>query len=180
LRHDLFRHEEMEILVPESRTADAVALVRLVVATCAGVAPAMDRLAVERARALIREAGMEADLHSISGCYTQHYPILFRRVMPDDTLLSMTADAAEPYQAISFFCYEPAHRRAGFYRMTRLLARVMNRTLAARLHWGKHFPLSGAEIRRAYPSLGRFRAVCQEFDARGVFRNAFTEAKLGF
>ena len=38
----------------------------------------------------------ECHLDELRGMYTHHYPICIRRVLPDDTLISMTAMVAEP------------------------------------------------------------------------------------
>jgi xylitol oxidase len=49
----------------------------------------------------------------------------------------------------------------------------------ARLHWGKHLPLSFAETARMYPRMEAFRQFCMQRDPAGVFRNAYTERVLG-
>jgi hypothetical protein len=180
LRHDIFRHEEMELLVPENRVADATAVVRFVLAHCAGLAPRLPAAPLEKARDLVHDSGLDVALREATGCYSHHYPVLFRRVLQDDTLLSMSSGGSGPWQALSFFCYLPRRQRAGFYRMAALLARVLHRTAGARPHWGKHFPLSGAEIRPSYGGLGRFRDACRDLDPAGAFGNPFTEEKLGF
>ena len=45
------------------------------------------------------------------------------------------------------------------------------RPLRARPHWGKRFFVGAAELAGLYPRLGDFRALVQEFDAGGTFRN---------
>jgi hypothetical protein len=50
----------------------------------------------------------------------------------------------------------------------------------ARLHWGKHFPLTSVETERVYPHLEEFRRLCRRTDPRGVFRNEYTDRVLGF
>ena len=88
----------------------------------------------------------------------------------------MTAGAAEPYYAISFITY--AEPRERFYAMASFLARSMVRLFAARPHWGKYFPLTGADIEAVYPHLPEFRALCRQVDPLGVFRNDFAERVL--
>ena len=55
----------------------------------------------------------------------------------------------------------------------------MNKLFGARLHWGKHFPLSAVEIARLYPDLDTFRQICRNRDPDGVFRNDYTRRVLG-
>ena len=45
--------------------------------------------------------------------------------------------------------------------------------LGARLHWGKWLPLGRPQVEGVYLGLGEFRAICEENDPGGVFRNAF-------
>jgi hypothetical protein len=54
----------------------------------------------------------------------------------------------------------------------------MTRLFEARLHWGKYFPLDGADVEGEYPGLAEFRAQCLQVDPNGVFRNSFAERVL--
>ena len=172
--HELFKHLEMELFVPGSQLAEAVALARYVTATFDGCDVKPDP-AVEAALAGI---GMLDELRSRAGSYTHHYPIFFRRVLPDDALISMTAGASEPSYTISFFSYhEP---RTSFYVFADFLARALNRLHRACPHWGKYFPLDYADIDELYPRLAEFRAICCRYDARGTFRNRYVARVLGF
>jgi xylitol oxidase len=47
---------------------------------------------------------------------------------------------------------------------------------APRPHWGKCFTLPAGEVRSRYPRMNDFRALAQEFDPHGKFRNAFLDA----
>jgi L-gulono-1,4-lactone dehydrogenase len=151
LGHHYFRHEEMELFVPAARLAEALELLR-----------------------------RETEAFAGRGEHTQHYPFLVRRVLPEDTLISMAAAEREPWYSISVFTYHPPRRRAGYYAFCAALARAMHAAFGARLHWGKHFPLGAAEMERVVPALGRFRELCAAADPRGVFRNRFAERSLGF
>jgi FAD/FMN-containing dehydrogenase len=174
LHHNLFKHVEMELFVPASRLADAVAVVRYVIARFDGSDATADP-AVESALAGI---GMLDELRSRAGSYTHHYPVFFRRVLPDDTLISMTAGAREPSYTISLFCYrEP---RDAYYAFADFLARALNRLHRACPHWAKYFPLDYADIDELYPQLAAFRAVCDRYDPRGTFRNGYVNRVLGF
>ncbi|BBC31998.1 Sorbitol oxidase [Streptomyces graminofaciens] len=48
----------------------------------------------------------------------------------------------------------------------------------ARPHWGKVFTVPAAELRGLYPRLGDFRALADELDPVGKFRNAFVRNVL--
>src|SRR5207253_2566017 len=118
---------------------------------------------------VLDQRGLLARLLALRGTFTFHYPVTFRRVLPDDTLISMTADAAEPYYAISFITYvEP---RDAFYQLASFLADSMTALFEARLHWGKYFP--PGHVPRDYPNLAEFREVCRRTDPHGVFCNEF-------
>ncbi|TMQ13678.1 MAG: hypothetical protein E6J91_17605 [Deltaproteobacteria bacterium] len=157
LHHELFKHLEMELFVPGSRLAASVALVRHVIARFDGSAATTD----PEVEAALAGIGMLDELGRHAGSYTHHYPIFFRRVLPDDALISMTAGAREPFYTISLFCYrEP---RTAFYALA-----------------GKYFPLAYAEIDERYPRLAEFRAICERYDARGTFRNRYVARVLGF
>jgi hypothetical protein len=71
------------------------------------------------------------------------------------------------------------HERRRYYELCSFLARTLNRLVAARLHWGKHFPLLHADIAPLYPELETFRALCRHNDPGGVFRNDYTRRVLG-
>jgi hypothetical protein len=175
LRHDLFRHLEMEVFLPARHVRAATAVVRDVVAAFAGdPGPAP-----EGTSAVLRAAGVLEALERHRGTYAHHYPLFFRRVLPDDTLVSMASGSEAPYYTISFFTYQAPHRRAPFFAMADYLAHVLSRCFDARLHWGKYIPLAHHELARLYPSLGEFRELCDGVDPGGVFRNAYTSRVLG-
>jgi FAD/FMN-containing dehydrogenase len=174
MEHELFKHLEIEIFVPASALHAAGDFVSAVLAYSDG---AMDTIPAAISQRL-RTIQMEERLRELHGTFTHHYPICIRRVLPDDTLISMTAGSAEPYYAFSFITYvEP---RASFFAVASFLARSMTALFRARLHWGKYFPLEHADIAELYPELPEFRRLCQRTDPHGVFRNAFVDRVLGF
>ena len=143
LRHDLVRHVEMEVFVPEAE-----------------LCPGMDTI-----RALVEQADAE-------GVWTHHYPIIFRRVDRDETLISMaSSEAAVPtaWYSISLFTYLPVNK--GFDRFAKTVAERMVAGHGARLHWGKYFPLPFGQARGWYPGFVRFEEICRAFDPDGTFRN---------
>jgi hypothetical protein len=129
-------------------------------------------------RAQLETIGIIAELAAARGCYTHHYPICVRRVLPDDTLISMASGGEEPHYAISFISYALPQERQGFFRFADLLARSMGFLFDARCHWGKVCPHSAHDIERLYPHASRFREICNHFDPAGVFRNAWIDEVL--
>ena len=124
----------------------------------------------------LQKADLLDSLESIKGQFTHHYPICFRRILPDDTLISMASGESEDWYSISFITYvEP---RDNFYALGTFLSNSMFELFQARIHWGKWFPQTAEQINQLYPNLEEFRNVCRQFDPKGVFRNQFVEDKL--
>ncbi len=174
MAHHLFRHEEMELFVPEQRLAEAVELLRHATAVFAGETASVPQ-ALETTLNLSKLYGA---LIRHTGTYVHHYPFFFRRIPPEDTLISM-ASGAETYYSISVFTYLTPEQRRPYYEFCAWLARAMNKLFGARLHWGKHFPLNAVDIARLYPNLETFREICRKRDRDGVFRNAYCKRVLG-
>jgi FAD/FMN-containing dehydrogenase len=174
MEHELFRHMEIELFILASHLHAAAEFVRHVLTAFDDrTAPVPASLADQLKCINLLDA-----LLAHRGTFTHHYPIAFRRVLADDTLLSMSSGPGEPYYSLSFITFvEPRER---FYRMADFLARSMTVLFGARLHWGKYFPLSAAEIAGVYPHLEEFRQLCGQIDPHGVFRNGYTERVLGF
>jgi L-gulonolactone oxidase len=176
LGHHYFRHEEMELFVPQSRLAEAEEILRCATEVFSGEMPVVPKSLA----AALQRAGLDEVLTASRGAYTHHYAFVFRQLLREETLVSMGCGAGEPLYSISVFTYLPPQRRQGYYRFCWFLATCMVRLVEARLHWGKHFPLGATEIAHGYPDLERFRQVCRRHDPNGVFRNAFTERVLGY
>ena len=170
MRHDLFRHLEMEVFVPREHLRAALELVTEVLraADDAGHAPSAG------VRETLEALGEREPYERIRGSWSHHYPICVRRLRPDDTLISMASchgiEEGDWYAISLITLTEP---RTEFQEVARLLAVVMAARFGARLHWGKWFPLGGPRVEGVYPGLGEFRAICEENDPGGVFRNAF-------
>lgn len=173
MEHELFVHIEVELFVKRSRLAEAMAFVRQVIQVLDGEPATFS----ERIRQQL-VAGELDELAAAAGSYRHHYPICVRRVLPDDTLLSMSAASDEPYYAISFISYARPTDRDGFFRFARLLTRAMRRLFGARPHWGKVCELTRAELDELYPHVDRFREIRRLVDPGGVFMNAWTEQLL--
>jgi FAD/FMN-containing dehydrogenase len=174
MEHELFRHLEIEIFVRARQVRNAASFVQDILAAFDSRAFEVSRITREE----LRRIGMDQALHELRGTFTHHYVVTFRRVLPDDALISMTADADEPWYAISFITYvEPRDR---FLAMGAFLLRSMIALYNARPHWGKFCPLSHEEAAALYPRLADFRAICRHVDPHGAFQNDFTRHALGF
>ena len=173
-RHDLFRHEEMEIFVREADVGHAIGFVRAAVEFFAGVETAFPSEFLPA----IKAAGMERALRERGGSYTHHYALFCRRVLPDATMISMTAARDEPMYSISIFTYDPPRRREAYYEFCRFLAFSLLHLVQARLHWGKHFPFQYRDIAASYPRLEEFRTICQSLDPNGNLRNGYSRQVL--
>jgi FAD/FMN-containing dehydrogenase len=174
MKHHLFKHLEIEIFVPERHVRQAARFVQDILSRC----DSTDSKMSAETQADLRQIGMDETLTGLAGTFTYHYIVTFRRVLPDDTLISMTAGATEPWYAISFITYvEPRDR---FLAMGRFLLESMTKLYGARPHWGKYCPLTSEAAGALYPRLADFRAICRHVDPQGVFRNDFVTRVLGF
>lgn len=175
MRHDLFRHLEMEVFVPREHLEPALNLVSEVLRA----ADNADHEVSDGVRDRIRTLDMEDGLEDMRGSYSHHYPICVRRVQPDDTLISMAAWRGmeeQDWYAISLITF--AEPRLAFQNVARFLARMMASLFGARLHWGKWFPLDANDVEHSYPAMREFRVACEVFDPQGVFRNRFLRKTL--
>jgi len=161
LRHDLFRHVEMEAFVPESQFAAALTTVRRLLELAAG----------ERSGAGAEVAAvLGEEVNALRGTWTHHYPLLCRRILADDTLVSMASPGARPEAAwcsISFFTFLPFDER--YANFCEAVARCLERMHGARLHWGKYFPLPLEVAAKSYPRFRDYRELCLKYDPSGVF-----------
>ena len=175
MRHDLFRHLEMEVFVPREKLRPALDFVSAVLRAADNADYEISAGAHDR----IRAVDMGDSFERIRGSYSHHYPICVRRVRPDDTLISMSSCQGverRDWYAISLITFtEP---RLPFQNVAHFLATTMAPLFNARLHWGKWFPLNARQIEDGYPGLAAFRAICARFDPQGVFRNRFLEEAL--
>ncbi|MDE0258091.1 MAG: FAD-binding protein [Gammaproteobacteria bacterium] len=175
MRHDLFRHLEMEVFVLRDQLGPALDFVSEVLR----VADDADYEVSAGVHDRIRALDMRDSFERIRGSYSHHYPICVRRVPPDDTLISMASCHGmeeQDWYAISLITFtEP---RRPFQNVARFLATTMARSLGARLHWGKWYPLEAGQIEDSYPGLAPFRAISAQFDPRGVFRNRFLDETM--
>lgn len=170
MEHELFRHLEMEVFVRRRHLAQALADLKnvLVVAGTRHEPGPMDLTDSERQQ-----------LDGLRKRYGHHYPICIRRVLPDDTLISMSEGADEDWYAISLITYARPHQRQGFFSVMEFLAALMARKFGARPHWGKYCPLSPTSLAALYPRFPQFRALCEAADHDGRFRNEWIRHLFG-
>jgi FAD/FMN-containing dehydrogenase len=173
MKHELFRHFELEVFVPRSRVIAASQLITDILQ----LADDATHQLTAQTTLLLTPHGLYESAQGLSGRFTHHYPICFRRVLPDDTLISMTAGAIEDWYAISLITY--VQPRDNFQAVAEFLARSLFILFQARIHWGKWFPLTQKEVTQQYRRLEEFRAIRDRCDPNGLFRNQFIEDKLG-
>lgn len=173
LEHHLFRHIETEVFVPMDRLPLALEILTQATSTFAGDDGALSEQVTE----ILREDGSLKSLLRQRGSYRHHYLFVFRRVLPEDTMISM-ASGEQIWYSLSVFSYS---RKLDSYENYCLwLAGVLNRVVGARLHWGKHCPLDHTALAPRYPELERFKELCLAHDPKGAFRNQHVNQVLGF
>lgn len=161
MEHELFRHMETELFVTREQLPTALEYLRNVL-TVAGTGKPISQVELHDVE--------PKQLEALKGTYGHHYPLCVRKVLADDTLISMAADGQDRY-AISLITYAKPSDRQGFIQVMEFLARTMSRQFGARPHWGKFCPLSPEELVAVYPGFPEFKMVCDSRDPEGVFRN---------
>lgn len=171
LAHHLYRHVELELAIPADRIVRASALIRYVTDVFAGRCGVPPEGVAETLGAL----GLDAELEHHAGTFTLNYPLSFRLVLTDDTLLSQSSKG--PVYTVSFFSY--AREREAFERYTTFMTRCLVRAYDARPHFGKLFHVDGDTVDALYaPARDAFVGVAAGVDPEGLFRNAFTDEVL--
>jgi len=171
MEHELFRHIEIEVFISRAKLPGALDFVTALLNFLDGDRAALDEATSERLRPL----GIQDAVENLRGKYTHHYPICIRRVLPDDTLISMTSGTDEPSYALSFISYAHPQQRQSFFAFAELLSKSLAAMFDGRPHWGKVCPLSFNDIERLYPTLPKFREVCNTIDPDGKFWNEWVE-----
>ena len=172
MEHELFRHVEIEVFVTRPKLTDAITFVKELVCYFDGDGDAFS----SATRGRLEQLGLlnPTDV----GAYTHCYPICVRRILPDDTLISMASGEDEDSYSISFNCYSRPSQLQGFNRFSEVLTRSMASLFHARPHWGKVCPIDSATVRALYPRLTEFQQVCSEFDPGARFRNGWVSRIL--
>lgn len=171
MEHELFRHIEIELFVKHSRLGKLLEFVYLLLLHCDGCTSAIS----DDVWRQLEAAGLKSPLEELNGRYTHHYPICIRKVLPDDTLISMASGDDEPYYAVSFINYNVPSRREDFLAFASFLAHATALLYAARPHWGKVCPFDSDLTEKLYPRLNEFCRICDGLDPGGAFRNSWVD-----
>lgn len=172
MEHELFRHVEIEVFVKRSRLDHALRVVRELLCYFDGDSQALSSVTAAR----LEQLGLlnPKDLST----YTHCYPICVRRVLPDETLISMASCEDEDSYSISFNCYAGPSALRGFNRFSEVLTRIFVSLFEARPHWGKICPMDAAMVQSLYPQIAEFQRISAEFDREAQFRNDWVSRLL--
>jgi hypothetical protein len=175
MEHELFRHIEIELFVTRSKLNGALEFVTWLLQTFSGDAASFPE-SLKRDEFAAELPGV---LQDFRGIYVHHYPICVRKVLPDDTLISMSSGSHEPSYAISLISYCWPTQRMGFFQMSDILTICMVKLFGARAHWGKYCPHGHAEMPSLYGRFGDFAEVREKLDPAGVFSNEWARRIFG-
>jgi hypothetical protein len=185
MEHELFRHVELELFVQRRYLSSALEFVKQVLVAAsessAEIAPLF--------RAQLEQTHSTANCEQLRGRYHHPYPICVRKILPDDTLISMATNATsrtelesgtderlstdESWYSITLTNFQAPKSREGFALVAEMLTHCMSQLFGARPHWGKLNSLSVEELRSLYPAFESFRQICDKTDPHGAFRNAW-------
>jgi hypothetical protein len=170
MEHDLFRHIEIEVFVQRSKLDEATQLLIDVISVFGG----REFEHRQSTEALLKKVGRWDELEKHRGAYVHHYPICFRRILPDATLISMASPGDrvdEDWYSISLISYQWPSDRNGFFAFADFVGPTFAQLFDGRCHWGKYNPLDREMIDALYPVIGEFRSTVQRFDPTSVFKN---------
>ncbi len=192
MAHQLFRHVEIELFVQRHRLPSALLFLKNSLEESACLHGDFGN----GFRNQLSEAKSSNEFEKLRGRYCHHYPICIRKILPDDTFISMASNAGariknandtetkigllhnEAWYSITLTNYDRGQRRKRFEALAAFLAASMMCLFDARPHWGKLCPLPTSRLRTAYPALQDFQNVCDRVDKHGVFRNQWTKGLL--
>ncbi|MEZ6094271.1 MAG: FAD-binding oxidoreductase [Pirellulaceae bacterium] len=176
MEHEMFRHVEIELFVRRSQLPSMLEWTRYCLSIAAGETPSKPAcLNAGNNKALLKIA---EHMQSLAGSYTHHYPICVRKVLSDDTLISMTAGWDEPGYAVSLICYAKGNARDKFFEFARWLARGAIAQCGARLHWGKFNDVDRDWLLKNVNDWEEFKTQVAAADPQGVFQNNWTRELL--
>ncbi len=188
MEHELFRHIEIELFVQRGELSNALEFLRQSLEFVGRTTANPPEVFHEQVGA----AGLTDEFEALRGTYFHHYPICVRKILPDDTLISMasnaTGDAAadakdrnetslgDHWYSITLSNYHGVRQQKAFEDYTAVLAKAMARLFSARPHWGKLCPLEAKEMCALFGGMDRFCSQVACVDPHGVFRNAWVSA----
>jgi len=185
MEHELFRHVEIELFVQRPQLTDAMFYLQKVLV----ISGSADEVLDDELQMQLQHSGCAKQLENMRGKYVHHYPICVRRILPDDTLISMAssvgADSFEKdetsndaWYSITLTNYHRGQTRAPFENLPEFIAISMAKLFRARPHWGKLSPLKAADVVQLYPGFNRFKQVCDTVDPERFFGNRWTRQLL--
>ena len=167
MEHEMFRHIEIEIFVRRAVLPQALSFVRELLSHFGGDNDALS----ESTRNQLAEHDLLPAVEAGAGRFTYNFLVCVRKVLADDTLISMASSDEEPCYALSFISLAKTTERAGFFQFAQCLSDCMVTLFSARPHWGKYNPLTAQQAAAIYPHLPEFQSVCDELDPQQLFRN---------
>jgi len=190
MQHQLFRHVELELFVQKRQLSSALEFLKQVLVA---VSERSNEISPQF-RAQLNDTDSMERLERLRGRYCHPYPICVRKILPDDTLISMATNATsrnplgrgsldtlpadEPWYSITLTNFQAPKSREAFDLVADMLTKCMSHLFGARPHWGKLNSLSVEELRSHYPAFDSFREICDKSDPHGAFRNAWTRRLL--
>lgn len=190
MEHELFRHVELELFVQQRQLPAALEFLKQVLVAVSERSTAIS----PQFRAQLDGTDSIERLERLRGRYCHPYPICVRKILPDDTLISMATNATsrnpvghgnhdtlpadEPWYSITLTNFQAPKSREAFDLVVEMLTKCMSQLFGARPHWGKLNSLSVEELRSHYPAFDTFREICDKSDPHGAFRNAWTQQLL--
>ena len=177
MEHELFHHIELELFVQRSKLPAAMNSLISSLETLGGKQ-------INRPNSVTQLSNPEStnpDLDRLRGKYCHHYPICIRKVLTDDTLISMASPGAdpatksEPWYSITLTNLHRGKNRSPFMEVMPVLTCELSQKYGARTHWGKLFGMSGSEIANLYPQLTTFLAIRKNYDPLNRFQNQWTK-----
>ena len=172
MKHELFRHFEVELFVTRSNLPGTMNLVKDLLKVVAGTKSKISEDTVEQ----FKKIGLYERLCQIKGKHVHHYPICIRKILPDDAMMSCGSSNEEAYYSVSFICYRKDS--TGFKLFADFLAEATFKLFEARLHWGKYFPHDATKVETLYKECEAFRKICRKYDPTGVFHNKFIKDEV--
>jgi len=185
MEHELFRHVEIELFVQRPQLTDAMLYLQKALV----ISGSADEVFDEVLQTQLIDSGSAKRLESIRGKYVHHYPVCVRRILPDDTLISMASGVSatspkkgetsdDTWYSITLTNYHRGQNRAPFENLAEFLAISMARLFCARPHWGKLSPLKASDVVQLYPGFERFKHFCDTVDPERYFGNPWTRQLL--
>jgi len=177
MKHDLFRHIEIEFFVRAERLPATMEFLRSLIESLGSTKASVSESFVQQ----LADAEMLRAWENARGSYCHHYPICIRKVLADQTLISMASEttrgqpsANTAWYAVSLISYQHPKQRDSFHAFAKILAECVLKHFDARLHWGKYFPLPETAVRKSYPAMTRFCERRSAYDPDGRFLNDWT------